>query len=157
MSQEIQKPPSTPKAKAKVATVMGEYKRGKLKSSSGQKVKNRDQAVAIALSEARNMPKRKQAGMGITSYRDSLDRRFGNPEIPMMRDQVMRKYGGTSVQPERPMPRTPSKEEQAAKAKRLAAEKQAQAMQDVEDEKKRKQTQAAYEKATGQKLPKGDR
>jgi hypothetical protein len=37
---------------------MGEYKRGKLKSSSGDKVKSRDQAVAIAMSEARSMPKR---------------------------------------------------------------------------------------------------
>lgn len=32
---------------------MGEYKRGKLKSSSGQKIKSREQAIAIALSEAR--------------------------------------------------------------------------------------------------------
>ena len=31
---------------------MGEYKEGKLKSSSGKKVKSRDQAVAIAMSEA---------------------------------------------------------------------------------------------------------
>ena len=36
----------------KVKKVMGEYKRGKLKSSSGKKVKNRKQAIAIALSEA---------------------------------------------------------------------------------------------------------
>lgn len=36
----------------KVAMVMREYKAGKLKSSSGQKVKSRDQAVAIAMSEA---------------------------------------------------------------------------------------------------------
>ena len=43
----------------KIGKVMGEYKRGKLKSSSGQKVKSRDQAVAIAMSEA-NMPKRGQ-------------------------------------------------------------------------------------------------
>lgn len=33
--------------------VMHEYKEGKLKSSSGQKVKSRKQAVAIGLSEAR--------------------------------------------------------------------------------------------------------
>jgi hypothetical protein len=32
--------------------VMGEYKEGKLKMRSGQKVKSRDQAVAIAMSEA---------------------------------------------------------------------------------------------------------
>lgn len=40
------------KIKAKVAKVMREYKAGKLKSSSGDKVKSRDQAVAIAISEA---------------------------------------------------------------------------------------------------------
>ena len=40
------------KMKAKVAKVMREYKGGKLKSSSGDKVKSRDQAVAIAMSEA---------------------------------------------------------------------------------------------------------
>ena len=34
----------------KVKKVMGEYKKGKLKSSSGKKVKNRKQAIAIALS-----------------------------------------------------------------------------------------------------------
>jgi hypothetical protein len=37
----------------KVGKVMGEYKRGTLKSSSGTKVRKRKQAVAIALSEAR--------------------------------------------------------------------------------------------------------
>jgi hypothetical protein len=40
------------KKPAKVAKVMGEYKRGTLKSSSGAKVKSRKQAVAIAMSEA---------------------------------------------------------------------------------------------------------
>jgi len=42
----------SPKKPAKVQTVMHEFKTGKLKSSSGQKVTNRKQAVAIALSEA---------------------------------------------------------------------------------------------------------
>ena len=37
----------------KVKKVMGEFKRGTLKSSSGKKVKSRKQAVAIAMSEAR--------------------------------------------------------------------------------------------------------
>jgi len=46
------------KMKAKVAKVMREYKSGKLKSSSGDKVKSRDQAVAIAMSEA-GMAKKK--------------------------------------------------------------------------------------------------
>ena len=38
--------------KKKVKKVMGEYKKGKLKSSSGRKVKTKKQAIAIALSEA---------------------------------------------------------------------------------------------------------
>jgi len=38
--------------RAKVRRVMREFKRGKLKSSSGQKVTNPKQAIAIALSEA---------------------------------------------------------------------------------------------------------
>ena len=44
-------------ATKKIAKVMGEYKDKKLMSSSGQRVKTRDQAVAIALSEAKRMKK----------------------------------------------------------------------------------------------------
>jgi Sec-independent protein translocase protein TatA len=44
-------------AAKKIGKVLGEFKDKKLKSSSGQKVKSRDQA--IAMSEA-NMPKRGQ-------------------------------------------------------------------------------------------------
>ena len=40
------------KMKKKVAKVMREYKKGKLKSSSGEKVASRKQAIAIGLSEA---------------------------------------------------------------------------------------------------------
>ena len=40
-------------AAKKIGKVMGEYKEGKLKSSSGDKVKTRAQAVAIAMSEAK--------------------------------------------------------------------------------------------------------
>jgi len=43
----------------KVGKVMGEYKAGKLKSSSGSKVTNPKQAVAIAMSEAKIKPKKK--------------------------------------------------------------------------------------------------
>jgi len=41
------------KAQEKIGDVMHEFKEGKLKSSSGKKVKERDQAIAIAISEAR--------------------------------------------------------------------------------------------------------
>ena len=41
------------KAEEKVAEVMHEFKTGKLKSSSGDKVKSRKQAIAIGISEAR--------------------------------------------------------------------------------------------------------
>lgn len=39
----------------KIQKVMGEFKEGSLKSSSGEKVKDRKQAVAIAMSEAAHM------------------------------------------------------------------------------------------------------
>jgi Family of unknown function (DUF6496) len=44
---------SAGKGKRKVERVMREFKRGSLRSSSGAKVRMRKQAVAIALSEAR--------------------------------------------------------------------------------------------------------
>ncbi len=47
------------KGRGKVEKVMQEYKEGNLKSGSRQKVTNRKQAVAAALSEAR------RAGAGI--------------------------------------------------------------------------------------------
>lgn len=40
------------KGDEKIAKVMHEFKAGKLKSSSGQGVTNRKQAIAIAMSEA---------------------------------------------------------------------------------------------------------
>lgn len=39
--------------KSKMEKVMGEYKRGTLKSSSGRKVTSRAQAIAIGMSETR--------------------------------------------------------------------------------------------------------
>ncbi|HEY3387361.1 MAG TPA: DUF6496 domain-containing protein [Saprospiraceae bacterium] len=42
-------------AEAKVAKVMHELKEGTLRSSSGKKVTSRKQAIAIGLSEAREM------------------------------------------------------------------------------------------------------
>jgi hypothetical protein len=42
-----------PKSKKKMEETMHEFKRGNLKSGSGKKVTDADQAKAIALSEAR--------------------------------------------------------------------------------------------------------
>tara|TARA_R100001594_G_scaffold8907_5_gene22284 strand:- start:2364 stop:2792 length:429 start_codon:yes stop_codon:yes gene_type:complete len=47
---------------AKIAKVMGEFKRGTLKSSSGKKVTNRKQALAIANSEGDRVMAVKQMG-----------------------------------------------------------------------------------------------
>ena len=53
------------KGATKVHKVMKEHKEGKLKSGSGKKVTSRKQAVAIALSEAREagakIPKKKKS------------------------------------------------------------------------------------------------
>ena len=54
--------PGKKKGKGKVQKVLHEYKTGTLKSSSGAKVKSRDQALAIAMSEsgmAKNRRKKK--------------------------------------------------------------------------------------------------
>lgn len=56
---------SSDKAQEKVEKVMHEFKEGKLKSGSGDKVKSKKQAVAIGLSEAREagakVPKKKSS------------------------------------------------------------------------------------------------
>ena len=52
------------KSQKKIGTVMREFKKGKLKSSSGKKVTNPKQAIAIGLSEA-GMSKMKKRGGGI--------------------------------------------------------------------------------------------
>jgi hypothetical protein len=53
------------KAKEKIGKVMEEYKDGDLKSGNGKKVKSRQQAVAIGISEARKdglkVPKEKKS------------------------------------------------------------------------------------------------
>jgi Family of unknown function (DUF6496) len=59
-ARDYPKAPAGKKAKAKVATVLGEFKEGALHSGSkeGPKVTSRKQAVAIALSEARKAKKK---------------------------------------------------------------------------------------------------
>ena len=52
----------------KVSTVMREFKAGKLKSSSGQKVTNPKQAIAIGLSEAGMSKPKKESDMKAKKY-----------------------------------------------------------------------------------------
>ena len=66
------------RAKSKVGKVMHEYKHGELHTGSkkGPKVKNRKQAVAIALSEARRSgasvpPKKKSSGKRASAKKSS--------------------------------------------------------------------------------------
>ena len=54
ISQEIMKPG---RKKKKIKKVMGEFKRKKLKSSSGKKVTKHEQAIAIALNSKRKRRK----------------------------------------------------------------------------------------------------
>lgn len=49
--------------KSKVEKVMGEFKSGKLNSSSGDKVTNPKQAIAIALSEHESARKQRKGGL----------------------------------------------------------------------------------------------
>lgn len=71
---------------AKVAKVMREYKSGKLKSSSGEPVKNYKQAVAIALSEAGMTMKKKDAS---EEYMRAFIRQVLQEEEAMEEEQSM--------------------------------------------------------------------
>jgi hypothetical protein len=68
-------------AKKKVATVMHERKAGTLRSGSGKKVTSRKQAIAIALSEARDVgakvPRPKTAAKKKTGAKKSAARKTG--------------------------------------------------------------------------------
>ena len=59
------------KAQEKVEKALHEMKEGKLRSSSGEKVTSREQAIAIGLSEAREegakVPKKKEEPSGTSS------------------------------------------------------------------------------------------
>ena len=59
MGKEIMESPAQ---KRKIKKVMSEHKAGDLKSGSGQKVTSRDQAVAIAMSEAGSAEKKFSGG-----------------------------------------------------------------------------------------------
>jgi hypothetical protein len=81
------------KKEEKVRKVLGEFKEGSLKSSSGQKVKNPKQAVAIALSEASRM----KAGGKVESRVNEA----GNYTKPTMRKGLFEriKAGGKGGNP----------------------------------------------------------
>ena len=63
----------------KVKKVMGEYKKGKLKSSSGRKVKKRKQAIAIALSEAQRKRRSQMGPHTLIKRPHNLDEIVGRP------------------------------------------------------------------------------
>ncbi|MEP7239464.1 MAG: DUF6496 domain-containing protein [Devosia sp.] len=64
--------------KATTERVMHEYKAGELESSSGDKVKSRKQAIAIALSESgssnRNSPKKNRTNLSKTKSKERAGR-----------------------------------------------------------------------------------
>jgi hypothetical protein len=59
-NKELRNTMKKDKGKKKVEKVMGEYKKGALKSSGGSKVTQKKQAIAIALSEGKKASKGKQ-------------------------------------------------------------------------------------------------
>ena len=81
------------KKQEKTRRVMGEFKEGSLKSSSGQKVKNPKQAIAIALSEASRL----KAGGEVKSRVNEA----GNYTKPTMRKGLFEsiKAGGKGGSP----------------------------------------------------------
>lgn len=62
---------TTKEKQAKIAKVLREFKAGTLKSSSGEKIKDRKRAVAIALSEA-GMSMKGKSDAYWNSYVDSM-------------------------------------------------------------------------------------
>lgn len=72
---------------AKVRKVMREFKKGKLKSSSGQKVKNPKQAIAIGLSEA-GLSKKMAAGGSLKEVDSDK-----NPGLAKLPEDVRNKMG----------------------------------------------------------------
>lgn len=83
----------------KVQTVMGEFKSGKLKSSSGQKVTNPKQAVAIGLSEARKAGQLSKGGNVKESKKMmekeiSFMKKKGAPKSMIKHEMAEAKYAG---------------------------------------------------------------
>ena len=64
--EKMKKGKYTDAQQIKIAKVMGEFKDGTLRSSSGEIVTERDQAIAIAMSEAGVSMKKSVTGVGVT-------------------------------------------------------------------------------------------
>jgi hypothetical protein len=77
------------KKQAKVAKVMREFKAGDLKSSSGKKVTNPKQAIAIGLSEAGMSKPKKMAEGGQLKEVDAQE----NPGLAKLPTEVRNKMG----------------------------------------------------------------
>lgn len=116
------------KKQAKVGKVMQEFKEGKLKSSSGKKVTNPKQAIAIGLSEA-GMSKKMAAG-GALKEVDS-DK---NPGLSKLPEDVRNKMGylkkggymkHSDVSKDKPMMKKVAKAEVKAHEKKMHAKKMA--------------------------------
>lgn len=69
-------PDPTPEQSAKVAKVMREFKEGTLRSSSGELVTKRDQALAIALSES-GLSKYAKGGMTNLTWKSKYNKKYG--------------------------------------------------------------------------------
>ena len=70
---------------AKVGKVMGEFKRGTLKSSSGKKVTNRKQALAIANSEGNKVMRKKMNKGGPAKKKKQGDNARKDEQLGMTR------------------------------------------------------------------------
>jgi len=76
---------TTKEKQAKIRRVMKEYKSGALKSSSGEKVKSRQQAIAIALSQA-GMSKKDKSDAYWDAYVIEIEKE--EPEEEEMEDSL---------------------------------------------------------------------
>ena len=85
------------KSQKKVGKVMSEFKAGKLKSSSGKKVTNPKQAIAIGLSEAGMSKKKMMGGMmsdGVSEKGMGIEKKMGGG---MMSDGISKKGSGIEM------------------------------------------------------------